>query len=76
MAGKKRNTIPLTTTEWLLKKAGAARISPGAKKALAEALEKTALEIAKKAVKLAKHGRRKTVKAADIELACEENKGF
>lgn len=53
----------------LLKKAGAERVSPEAAKELSEYLEEIAIKISIKAVKLANHAGRKTVKAEDIKLA-------
>ncbi|NJF23283.1 histone [Thermococcus sp. GR5] len=54
--------LPIAPVDRLIRKAGAAKL-------LAEHLEEKALEIAKKAVDLAHHAGRKTVKAEDIKLA-------
>jgi len=61
--------MPSTMAHHVMKNAGAQRISDDAKEALAKALEESGEELAKKAVELAKHAGRKTVKAEDIEMA-------
>ena len=53
----------------LLRQAGGLRVSHPAKKVLAEALEKQALEIAKEAKKYAEHAGRKTITDKDVQLA-------
>jgi len=53
----------------LLKKAGAHRVSDEAKVALMDVLEEYAERIGMRAVKLAKHGKRRTIKAEDIKLS-------
>lgn len=64
--------LPLAAMEKLLKQGGAERVSDKAKVALKSVLEEEAQEIATKAIKLANHAGRKTVKAEDIKLACKE----
>ena len=64
--------LPIAPIERLIKQnAGADRVSASAAKALAEVLEEYGTEVATKALKLAKHAGRKTVKAQDIELAAK-----
>ena len=55
--------------EKILREAGAERISPSACIALRDILEDIAREISKKAIKIAKHAKRKTVRGEDIRLA-------
>jgi histone H3/H4 len=64
-----KRTIPLASMEKIMKAAGAARVSDKAKAALKMVVEDAAEDIARKAVKLANHAGRKTVKAADVRLA-------
>ena len=65
----KRSVLALASMDKLLRKAGANRVSDSAKKALKTLLEEYSETITKKAVELARHGGRTTVKAADIKLA-------
>ena len=62
-------TLPKAPVKRIIESAGAARVSDEATVALAEVLEDYAVEIAERAIKLAKHAGRKTIKAEDIELA-------
>jgi len=69
--------LPVAPVAKILKEAGAERVSEKAAKALVEALEEIAMEIAKGAVELAKHANRKTVKEEDVRMALKMivNKG-
>jgi len=58
-----------TQTHKIIKMAGAEKISFGASLKLSEVLEDLGMEIARDAVEYANHAGRKTVKAADINLA-------
>jgi len=61
--------LPLAAMEKILKQCGADRVSDKAKIALKNVVEDLADEIAVKAIKLANHAGRKTVKARDVKLA-------
>ncbi|MEK6932235.1 MAG: histone [Nanoarchaeota archaeon] len=64
-----RAILPLVAMEKLLKKMGAERVSDPAKIAMREELEKIADSIGEKAVRFARHSKRKTIKPEDIRLA-------
>jgi len=74
MAKKVKRTyeIPLAVAERILRKAGAERVSEEAKRIFRDSIEEIAEEVAKKAVDLAKHAKRKTVKPEDVKLAVKE----
>lgn len=61
--------ISKLTARKILKASGAERVSDTAASELAEAITAFSYSIAKKAVKLAGHAKRKTVERSDIELA-------
>lgn len=65
--------IPVAAMERLLRKAGADRVSDGAKLAMKNALESYAQRIGEGAVEYAMHAGRKTVKAEDVELSKKIN---
>ena len=63
--------LPLAAMEKIMKQCGAERVSDKAKIALKGAVEEIADQIAAKAVNLAKHAGRVTVKASDVKLAAK-----
>lgn len=65
----KEKILPLAAMEKLLKRCGAPRVSENAKEAMKEVLELYGEEIGQKAVRLAQHSGRKTIKGSDIKLA-------
>jgi histone H3/H4 len=66
--------LPLAPIDRLVRKAGAERVSAEAVEKLREVLEDYAISVARKAVDIAKHAGRKTVKVDDIKLAVEMTK--
>jgi DNA-binding protein len=65
----KKRYISHNAMDKIMRAAGAHRVSDAAKEALAEELEKYAMEIAAEASKFAQHAGRKTVTDKDITLA-------
>lgn len=65
-------SLPLAAMGRILKSAGANRVSEGAKKALAEALQEFGVNLSEKAWKFAQHAGRSTVKSEDVKLAEKE----
>lgn len=61
--------LALAAMDKLLRKSGAQRVSESAKKAMQEVLEEYSDKISQKAVQLAKHGGRTTIKSEDVRLA-------
>ncbi|MBM3309389.1 MAG: histone family protein [Candidatus Altiarchaeales archaeon] len=61
--------LPIAPLKRIIYSAGAKNVSDGAAAALGKVLEDHALDIATKAIDLAKHAKRKTVTSEDIELA-------
>ena len=58
--------LPIAPITRIVKNAGAERVSEDASKALVEVLEEYGRKVATKAVSLAKHAGRKTVKKEDV----------
>ncbi len=67
--GRQTTIIPKAPVGRILMKSGAKRVSDSAMKAFAEVLTEIGEEIGSKAVKIAQHSGRKTVKEGDIKLA-------
>jgi len=66
---RKRSIIAAAPMAEILKHAGAERVSEPAAQALAAVIKDITFEIAKDAVRFARHAGRKTIKKEDIELA-------
>ena len=64
--------LPIAPIGRIIKNAGANRVSEDAKVALGKVLEQCGEDVSRQAVKLAKHAKRVTVNASDIELAVKE----
>ncbi len=64
--------IPTAPIDRLMRKAGAPRVSEAANKKMVDALEEYTEEVARKAVDVARHSGRKTVKVEDIKLALKQ----
>ncbi|MBR9679780.1 MAG: histone family protein [Candidatus Altiarchaeota archaeon] len=64
--------LPLAPMKRIVKLSGAGRVSEEAAEALRDVIEDAALEIARRAVQLARHAGRKTVTKGDIKLAARE----
>ena len=64
--------LPLAPMKRIVKVSGAGRVSEGAAEALRDIVEDAAMEIARRAVQLARHAGRKTVTKEDIKLAARE----
>ncbi|MCW7071977.1 MAG: histone family protein [Candidatus Methanospirareceae archaeon] len=63
--------LPIAPVTRIVRNAGAERVSEDASQALVEVLEEYGEEVAERAVALAKHAGRKTVKREDILEAVE-----
>ena len=59
--------LPLAQMDKILKKAGAERVSKSAREELAKILEKHGENVAKDAIRRARHSGRKTVTGKDFE---------
>ena len=64
--------LPLMAMDRIIRKASGLRVGLDARAELAKVLEKRGTEIAIEAGKYAKHAKRRTVKAEDIELAVKK----
>ncbi len=62
-------SLPLAAVERVARKAGIERISREALEELRELVEELAEELAMEAAELARHAKRKTIRAEDIKLA-------
>lgn len=63
--------FPFSAMHRLLRRAGAERVGEDATTELSKVLDNVGSKISKQAVELAAHAGRKTVKAADIQIAAK-----
>lgn len=70
---RKTSTIPKAAAARILIKAGAKRVSASAAEALSGIAADISLDIARKAVELAKHSGRKTVHESDVKFAARKD---
>ena len=64
--------LSLSAMQRLIKRAGAERVGEDAVEELSKLLENVGLRVSAKAVELAAHAGRKTVKASDVQIAAKE----
>ena len=69
---RKTHIIPRSPITRILMKAGAKRVAASAADSLADIAMEKAFEIAKKAVQIAHHSKRKTVLEGDVKLAAKD----
>lgn len=72
---EKGHILQLAPMDHLIRESGANRVSDSAKRELRKIIESFALNLSRKAIKLANHAGRTTVKGEDISLAFNNNKG-
>lgn len=68
---KRSRLISKAAVTKMLKNAGAGRVSDSAATTFSSVLEEIASEVAKHAIEIAKHSKRKTVQRDDIQLAAK-----
>jgi DNA-binding protein len=61
--------LPSAPFERIMKNVGAHRVGEDAKEKMREIVEEYSIKLATKAVKMAEHAGRKTIKAEDVKLA-------
>jgi histone H3/H4 len=61
--------LPIAAIDRLIRKAGAERVSEEAAIELGKIISEVGIDIAKQAIELAKHAKRKTITREDIQLA-------
>ena len=69
---RKTTTIPKASVARILMNAGAKRVSDPAASIFSSILKDISLEIASKAVQIARHSGRKTVQEGDVRLAAKK----